>query len=167
MKNRWWIQLLRGGLFLVLGFIALQNPVGALLTFAVYIGYISLFTGLLYLFYFFTRTKNYWRLLEAVLDIVVGLLMISNPELTADLFGLLVGMWMLFLGVTQLAGVYTLRQVMPSGKGWGILSGIISIVLGLMIISEPLSAGIAVTVLMGISFTLYGIIQIILSLKNK
>ena len=171
MQKNWWIQLLKGILFIVLGILAFYHPEEALLTLGTYIGYVSLFTGILYLYYSFTRKEGQhssgWYLLEGLLDVVFGLLILSNPAFTIEVLPFLIGFWIIFLGITQLSGAFAVRKIFPTGKIWLFLLGIISVILGLMIVNQPLLSGIGFTTMLALFFIAYGTVQVFSSFKLK
>ena len=171
MQNKWWIPLLKGVVFIVLGIVALNHPMDALLTLGTYIGYVSLFTGILYLIYSFTKKESQhsssWYLLEGLLDIVFGLIILSNPAFTVEILPFLVGFWIIFLGITQTAGAFALSKIFPKGKVWLFLLGAISIIFGFIIVNSPVMSGMAITTMLGIFFLAYGITQVFSSFKLK
>ena len=80
-KN-WWLLLINGILFLILGFSSLVHPIAALVSIAVYIGAVALVSGIMSLVLAFSNMRRQgwgWRFFEGVIDIVFGLLMLANP----------------------------------------------------------------------------------------
>lgn len=171
MKNKWQVQIIKGVLFVVLGVLAFFYPIEALLNLGLYIGYVSLFTGVLYLFYTITRKEGEhssgWYLLEGLLDIVFGLIIITNPILTLEVIPFIVGFWVVFLGVIQISVGYALRHIVPVSNVWLLVIGVLSIVFGFLIINAPVISSTAITTLLSIFFICYGVAHIITSLKIK
>lgn len=171
MQNKWWIPLLKGIVFIILGVLSLMHPLNALLTLGAYIGYVSIFTGILYFIYYFTNKNEQeftsWFLLEGLLDIVFGIVILSNPTRTAEVLPLLLGFWIILLGIVQISGGFALGKIYPKGKIWLLILGVLSIIFGFMIVNSPVISGMAITTMLGIFFLAYGGIQIYSSFKLK
>ncbi len=171
MQNKWWIPLLKGIVFIILGILSLIHPLNALLTLGAYIGYVSIFTGILYFIYYFTNKKEQeftsWFLLEGLLDIVFGVVILSNPTRTAEVLPLLLGFWIILLGIVQISGGIALGKIYPKGKIWLLILGVLSIIFGFMIVNSPVISGMAITTMLGVFFLAYGGIQIYSSFKLK
>lgn len=102
------------------------------------------------------------RVLNAVLgvlQIVAGVLVLSNAAESAVLFGIFLGIW---VGVMWLIeGVIAIVQ---SGKaesrGWAIAFGLLSIVAGVTLLSSPLWGAVVLFWVAGISLIVLGLAQL-------
>ena len=170
-KKHWWVHTLKGILFIILGCIALYYPEDALLTVGLYIGYFMLISGVFYLFALFSNknqehTKS-WYLIEGLLDVILGLLIVSSPTFTLEILPYFVGFWIIFLGISQISLPFSLGKGFSGIKIWFFILGIISLIFGFMIINSPLISGIELTTMLGIFFIAYGIVQTFTSFKIK
>ena len=121
--KRWWLLLLNGILFLILGVISLAYPVTALFSVAVYIGVVALVAGIGSIVVALSnmRIRGWgWRLLEGVIDVIFGLLMLGNPLLSAAMIPVLIGIWVFVRGLMYVADSLAWRR---RGSGdWSRLS---------------------------------------------
>ena len=111
--KRWWLLLLNGILFLILGVISLAYPVTALFSVAVYIGVVALVAGIGSIVVALSnmRIRGWgWRLLEGVIDVIFGLLMLGNPLLSAAMIPVLIGIWVFVRGLMYVADSLAWRR---------------------------------------------------------
>lgn len=171
VKSHWWVNTLKGILFILLGCIALYHPAEALYTVGLYIGYFMLISGIFYLFALFNKKNRdhsrSWYLIEGLLDVILGGLIISSPAFTVEILPYFIGFWVIFLGISQLSVPFAMGKGFSGMKIWFIILGIISLVFGFMIINSPFISGVQLTVLLGVFFIAYGIVQTFASFKLK
>lgn len=167
----WWIHTLKGVLFIIIGGLALYHPEEALLTLGTYIGYFMLISGVFYLFALFSKQNHEhtraWYLTEGLLDVVLGIIILSSPTLTVEVLPYFIGFWIIFLGISQLAIPFSLANGVSGIKIWFIILGILSLIFGFIIINHPIITGIQLTVILGIFFIAYGLVQTFKSFKLK
>ena len=98
MKN-WWLVLLNGIIMIILSFFIFGHPAEALLGLAIYIGIAMLIVGLLLIIYSLSVRKSDnqwgWKLTEGILDAIFGILLLSNPGITAAVFPFVLTWWIL------------------------------------------------------------------------
>jgi len=84
---------------------------------------------------------------------------VLNPLATASVLILLLAAWLIVAGIYRIVFAVRVRKELQ-GEWLLILSGVLAIVLGAMMVANPM-AGIAVTTLwIGIGSVLYGVLQI-------
>jgi uncharacterized membrane protein HdeD (DUF308 family) len=106
---------------------------------------------------------NNWVLLliAGVIALVGGIIALLNP-LAATITAVMLAGWVLIIaGVIQIIGVF-------SATGWGariltLVLGVLTAILGLYILANPVISGLALTWLAGIFFLATGVTKIILS----
>ena len=100
-----------------------------------------------------------WAVAYAVLDIVVGLMLLVHPFAFAAVIPWVVGFFFALFGAVEIAGSLRVRKVGAPMWGWMLFSGIVSALCGLAFFVAPatLSIFLAVFVLMrGASLVVYG-----------
>jgi uncharacterized membrane protein HdeD (DUF308 family) len=154
--RRWLIAV--GAASIVAGALAILIPAVASVTIAIFIGWLLVAVGALMLSHAIaSRTEGrVWRIVHAVLTIVVGICLVAFPltgTLTLTFF--LAG-WFLASGVVHLVAAWQLRSV--PGIGWTAFDGALSLVLGLLIALDlPSSASWAIGLLVGVGLMFFGI----------
>ncbi|OUO89495.1 hypothetical protein B5F40_10755 [Gordonibacter sp. An230] len=100
-----------------------------------------------------------WAVAYAVLDIVVGLMLLIHPFAFAAVIPWMVGFFFALFGVVEIAGSLRIRKAGVPMWGWMLFSGIVSVLCGLafFVVPTTLSIFLAVFVLMrGASLIMYG-----------
>ena len=171
LQKLWWITLLRGIILLMLAFFVFRHPANALIGVAIYIGVSLLFTGILQTgasIGFKDSFPNWgWILAGGLLDIVFGFVLLSNPALTAASLPFVVGFWIIVSGIMSFADAFQSKKEEAPLWWLGLLSGVLSVVIGYMIMSNLLFGALAITTWMGIGFAIVGIVNIVIGLKLK
>ena len=151
----WWLLLLVGSLSVIAGVIILFKPSDSLATLAVIAGIFVLVDGIVELTASFSRqTQN--RGLVAVLGVlsaIVGILLIRHPIAGVVAIALLIGIWLVAVGVVRLV----LAFEFPEGRAWNIVAAALEIIAGIVIVSSPDIGFATLALLAGIAFILNGI----------
>ena len=103
-----------------------------------------------------------------VLDVLLGLFLCLYPGITLFLLPILLGIWMLYHSFMIIAFAGDLSTFNLGGEGETLAGGIILLLLSILILMNPFSAGIAtVIILAGIGLLVLGCLLCMLSLKLK
>jgi len=151
----WWLILLIGALSVVAGVIILFKPSDSLATLAVIAGIFLLLDGLLELAdSFMRRTPNRGLVaLVGVLSAIVGVLLIRHPVGGVTVVALLIGLWLIAVGVIRVATAFDEYD----HRGWHALAGIVELLAGVVIVANPDIGYTTLAILVGISFILNGL----------
>ncbi|MFM7313524.1 MAG: HdeD family acid-resistance protein [Cyanobium sp.] len=163
------LTLAEGILLLVLGVLALACPILASKWIAAMLGIAFLVGGLVSWVSTLARGKRlqklvcFWRLVVATLFVVAGAWIVaqiaSGPVGAArQVASLAMALGLVFLIEGVVAGVVALGNRQVRGWGWGLTNGVVTLVLGLLILTmKPLALMNVLGVLVGISFLFSGI----------
>lgn len=137
IRANWGWFVVLGIAFIILGFVALAHVLIFNLAAVIYVGAFIAVAGVVQAIHAF-RVKGwgqffYW-LLAGVLYVVAGALIMSNPLLGAGVLTLLIGVALAVEGIFRIVAGFGSQ----SGKGWGwiVLSGVVTLLLGLVIIAR-------------------------------
>ncbi len=169
VKEHWGMFLALGIALVILGAMAISSPYLGTISATRVLGWVMLFTGALTAFH--GGTVRGWggailQLLVALLYIVAGIWLLTQPlsgavTLTLVLIAILIGQ-----GVIWIAEAFQIRPI--RGWIWLLLSGIISIILGLMIWQKfPSSAVWALGLLFGTGLLVNGLSFIFMALGSR
>ena len=171
LQKLWWFTLLRGIILVILAFFVFRHPANALLGVAIYIGISLLITGILQTgasIGFRDSFPNWgWILAGGLLDIVFGFVLLSNPALTAASLPFVIGFWIIVSGIMSFADAFQSKKEEAPLWWLGLLSGVLSVVIGYMIMSNLLFGALTITTWMGIGFAIVGIVNIVIGFKLK
>jgi uncharacterized membrane protein HdeD (DUF308 family) len=150
----WWLLVLVGLLSVVAGVIILVKPGDSLATLAVIAGIFLLADGILELLSSFVRsTRNRGLVaLFGVLSAIVGVLLIRHPIGGVAAVALLIGLWLITIGVIRLATAFEEYE----NRGWYALAGALELVAGIVIVANPNIGFATLAILVGIGFILNG-----------
>ena len=140
------------------------NPVTALIGLTIYIGISLLLTGVFLLTAaLVSRNANEnwgWGLAEGSIDILFGLVLLTNPSITAAVIPFIIGFWMMLFGVMIFASSFRAKR--NGAQNWyiSLIGGILTIGIGYLVASNLFIGAVAVTVWFGIGFLIAGLINV-------
>jgi uncharacterized membrane protein HdeD (DUF308 family) len=161
MQENWKWFVFQGIVMLILGCLAVAEPVIASVAVDIYIGWLFLFGGVLGLVAMFSArdaSAFFWMLLTAALSLAVGIMLIWKPaEGTVSLTVVLTAFF-IAEGAFQIAASFSYRDIMPGSWGWLLASGISDLVLaGFIIYFWPESASWTLGLIVGINLITTGL----------
>lgn len=166
-KHRGWFLAL-GIALIILGTFALGATVAATLASIMVIAWILIISGVAHLADAF-QTRAWrgvvWHVLLGLIDLLVGAWLLINPAVGAIKVTLILAIFFIIEGIVQImAGV---AGKLPN-RGWQIFSGLITVLLGVLVISEwPYSGVWFLGMCLGIGLIFRGWSLIALSMVAK
>jgi uncharacterized membrane protein HdeD (DUF308 family) len=155
MSVPWWLVLLEGIAAVIIGIFLLTAP-GITLLFLVQVtGFFWLIGGILRLVSIFVDSSLWgWKLLAGIVGVLAGLVVLQHPLwstlLLPAVYVIILGIQGIILGGTGLVMAFR-------GGGWGSgVLGVLSIILGIVLLLNPLFIGIAVLPFVLGAFALLG-----------
>ncbi|NOQ97134.1 MAG: hypothetical protein GQ561_03140 [Calditrichae bacterium] len=167
MNKNWWLVLLKGLVLILLAFVVFGNPGGTLMGISLFIGIGLIVTGLVISIMALAGKKEMdnwgWKLAEGLLDILFGFILIANPGITAVIIPFLIGFWATFYGILLIVSAFSTAKF-----NWVLLTGgILIIILGNVILFNPVIFEITISVWIGITLLLIGIANVVLAFDIK
>jgi uncharacterized membrane protein HdeD (DUF308 family) len=147
----WWLLLLLGVLGIVAGVIVLLKPSDSLTTLAVICGVFVLLDSIGELVVALFARHGAAAALLGVLGIVIGILLIRHPVGSVQAVALLIGIWLVALGVIRFVRAFELEH-----RAWNLVVAVVEIVAGIVIVASPHIGFATLALLVGISFLLNG-----------
>ena len=169
--KHWRLILIKGIVLVILSFIIFSHPIGALVGLTLYIGVALMFTGILLIVSALSNRKadDQWRrkLTEGIFDVLFAFILLSNPAITAAIFPFLVGLWMIFYGIMLFSDSLTAKKD-GDGGGWvNLVGGLMTVIIGYIIMTNLLTGVILITFLIALGFMLFGLINIFMAFRMK
>lgn len=161
-----WLAFL-GAISIIGGILALLNPFAATLTAAMLAAWTFLIFGILSIVQTFRSEGRgamfLWNLLIGALMVFLGISLIFRPLEGIISLTLLVAIMFIVLGVAKALYAFDLRPL--QGWGWVLFSGIISLLLGIMILADmPWAASAILGILLAVELLSNGIFILLLAL---
>jgi len=156
MKNSGWLTAL-GIILIILGIIALGSLIStAIITLAI-LGWLIFIFGLAQLVQVFGAKSGgeiFLHLLAGAFGVIIGLLIVFNPGATASFLTTILAIFFIAIGLYRLIYAFSYQN---THRGWSIAFGIISLVLGLiLVVSGPTASLTVIGLFVGLELILYG-----------
>jgi len=162
-------SLVLGILLVIAGALALVFPVMAAVAASLYVGWFAIIAGVIELVVAIrTRSEPHfgWRLVEALVYLVLGFLLVRNPIAGAASLALVVGALIAASGVVEI--MLAVRHKPKKGWGWLLTSGILSILFAVLIaIGWPLGSLVLIGYLVGFQIIMAGVARIAMGLGGR
>jgi uncharacterized membrane protein HdeD (DUF308 family) len=111
--------------------------------------------------------REHWKLflIEGLVLVVLGLLAIAVPPLAGLAVTILFGWLFLISGVVGLVTSFAMRQA--PGFWWSLLSAALGILVGLLLLAQPLSGLVSLTYVLIAFFIVEGVATIMFALEHR
>ena len=98
-----------------------------------------------------TRSHWGWALAGGIFDLLIGVMLFNNPEMSVAVLPFVVGFGLLLRSSFAVAGAFALKSA--GGASWGTVMffGVLGVVAGFVLLRNPLLAGLTIVVWTGIS----------------
>jgi uncharacterized membrane protein HdeD (DUF308 family) len=151
----------RGAAALILGVIVLLLPGPMLVGLTLVLGGYVLVNGILALASAFKKgvEGRGWLFLEAAVYILAGVVMFVRPLFTLVGLTYLIGSWAVLVGALQIGEAFVLRRYLRR-EGLYLLGGVVTLLLGLAILSGPSTGPRTIAALVGIYGIMFGIFSL-------
>ena len=162
----WWLVLIEGIFAVIIGIMLLSNPKATTAVLVQVLGIYWFIAGILSIVSIFVdRTAWGWKLIVGILGILAGIIILQHPlwstVLVPTTLVIVLGIQGMIIGIV---GVIRAFQ----GAGWGTgLLGVLSFILGLYLLLNPLAAAIALPIVLGIFAIVGGILAVIQAFRLR
>lgn len=170
LTQKWWVPVLRGVLALFIGGVALIWPVSTLRVLFILLGVFLIIDGAVEggAAWMHRRLERRWTasMFEGVLGFVIGVLALIRPLGIAFVLIYLLAFWALLTGAIRIAGGLQLRRMIEH-EWLMILSGVLSILLGVFFILLPMIGLVALVWIFAAIMILFGMFQLFLGRRLR
>ena len=161
----WWVILIRGILFILLGIYMIFEPVSGYAALGFLFGLFILLTGIAELLRVVgdhSSGGRAWHLLLGLVDLMLGVVFVTHIIAGADVLRVIVGLYFLSRGISLLSYSHF------RGRSWPlILGGAITAMFGLFIIFNAVFGAITLIVFTAIAFIIMGVFNVWLGLHVR
>lgn len=162
----WWHLLLAGITAVIVGILLVSFPKETTVVLVQILGIYWVVTGILALVsLFIDRSQWGWKLFVGILGILAGIVVVRHPLWSAFLVPFTI---VIILGVQAIIqGIIELIMAFQGG-GWGAgLLGVINIIIGIFLLSEPAIATALFPIVLGVVAIVLGIVAIFGSFRAR
>jgi uncharacterized membrane protein HdeD (DUF308 family) len=165
-KN-WWVFIIIGILFIIGSIWIFKTPKGSFVGLATFFSVLILISGIFSIIFAFTNKNWGMSLIGGILNLFIGIILLSYPGMTLVLFSLFVSFWLMFSGFNTIGTAMDLKKDGADNWGWVLFFGILITIFAFMAVMDPiLGAGYLVYTL-AISLFLLGIANFSLAFELK
>jgi uncharacterized membrane protein HdeD (DUF308 family) len=170
LTRNWWLVVLRGLLAILFGLTAFLWPgltwLVLVLMFGVYAtvdGAFAMMSGLVSSKY----SPRWWVfLLEGLVSVAAGAIALIRPGLAGFALILVIAVWAILTGILEIAAAIRLRREISNEWMLG-FGGFVSIVFGFLVLFQPATGGLVITLMVGAYALIFGILLVALGLRLR
>ncbi|RDY29176.1 hypothetical protein CHL78_002390 [Romboutsia weinsteinii] len=150
--------IIEGIIFGILGFLFFMNPLGSLLALTNFSGWMFIILGVVGMF------KKPRDIFMGIINILFGIILIFSPVSSIDIFISFYGVWSIIRGI-YLFIIYIKEKTF--GLNMQTLYSIALIILGIVILANPIISFMSVPYVIGVYFIVSAIFEIYLGFNIK
>ena len=170
--NNWYLPLLSGIVLIAVGVWTFMNPQDSYAALAFIFSLSFVVIGLFEVIFSINNRQildNWgWHLLLGILTLAVGILLLTRPaEVSMVVLAFYIGFTVLFRSIWAIGLAIDMRSYRLLNWGNVMILGILGMLLGFLLIWNPLFAGLSAVVLTALAFIFGGITHIIIALRLK
>jgi uncharacterized membrane protein HdeD (DUF308 family) len=170
LARRWWILAIRGIAAIVFGVLTFIRPGSSLVALVILFGAYALVDGAFNLGFAFRLARGVPRwgslIVGGVASIVAGVLTFIWPAITALVLVSIIAAWAVVTGVTTIVAAVRLRKQIR-GEWLMILSGILSVALGVLLFVYPGPGALALVIWIGAYAIVFGALNLFLAYRVR
>lgn len=159
--------MVRGVLGVIFGIVAMVWPVETIVVLTVLWGIWALVEGITLLVQAFRpgTQGRIWSIVMGIIALVAAFFGIFRPGVTAVALTWILGIWLITRGVFELVGAFASSRATPR---WLLaLSGLLSLVIGVLFVANPGTGAIAVAFWLGIVALIWGIMFVVAAIMVR
>ncbi|HVP20892.1 MAG TPA: HdeD family acid-resistance protein [Anaerolineaceae bacterium] len=170
IARNWWLIALRGVAAIILGVLCFVYPADTIYALVIVFGIYALVDGVLAVIDSFQIREafdQWWVvLLEGLAGILVGILAFTKTVVTAEALLFVIAFWAIFTGIMEIiAAIYFRREI--DNEWLLILSGILSVILGVLLVVYPMAGSLAVIWVVGFYAIFFGVLMLFLAFEVR
>lgn len=139
--KHWWAFLIIGITLSFLGLMVVRHPGESYLALNIYFSIALFVTGLSQTAFAISNRNTMkgwgWYLAGGILEIVLGLVLLTHPRLSMAVLPVVVGIWLMFRGFSLIGISTDMRGLGLKNWGWFLAAGILTAVFSFFIIVNP------------------------------
>ncbi|MFC1649711.1 HdeD family acid-resistance protein [Patescibacteria group bacterium] len=170
LSDHWWLVVLRGIVGLIFGIALIAWPAKTAVVVIALIGLLLLVDGIIMsvLALFSIRKNDHWWLilLQGALSLIIGVVIFNYPQATVAILFFLFALWLILMGIFMIVTAIIVRH--ETEMEWFVIaSGVVSLILGVLVINNPYASFTLMAVLSGLYALVTGILMTSFGFKLK
>ena len=169
-KGAWIWAVVRGVLAILFGIIAMVSPIGTAVVLAIVIGVFAIVDGIVDLVDAVRHRGASGvglRVFLGIVSLLFGIIILVWPGKTLGFMVILIAIWSILIGALQIVANISIRKDAPGAWVWGVISGALGVVFGILVLAWPGIGLVSLIWLVGIWAIVFGIALIVLGLQVR
>ncbi len=170
VKN-WWLLLLVGALLIVGGVYTFTQPEASYAALSVVFSILFIVIGIFEIVFSISNNDSLdnwgWMLFFGVVTLVIGVLLVLNPEVSMATLPYYVGFLLLFRSIAGLSLAIDLNNNEVPNTGLLSVMSILGIIFSFVLLWNPRIAGMTVVIWTGLTLIILGIFSVITSFQLR
>lgn len=170
LTRNWWLVVLRGLLAILFGLTAFFWPGLTWLVLVLMFGVYALVDGAFAMLSGLVSSKyspRWWVfLLEGLVSVAAGVVALVSPGLAGFALILVIAAWAILTGILEIAAAIRLRREISNEWMLG-FGGFVSLVFGFLVLFQPATGGLVITLMIGAYALIFGILLVALGLRLR
>lgn len=161
----WWVFVLRGILFVLLGIYLFAAPASGLIAVGFMFGLIIFLAGIADLLRAYQdrdQSDRGWHLFTGIIDLVLGIVLMTHLGASLTVLRIVIGFYFLFRGLM----IFSFRRA-AQGSWWVILGALVVLLFVGMIWFNAAFGAMTIVLWIALAFVVTGILNIMLGLRLK
>lgn len=169
--KHWWIPLLVGILFIFMGTYSFYSPMTAYESLTIVFTVTFLFSGLSEISFAVANRHEIdnwgWTLTLGLVTAVIGFILFLRPLESMEVLAYFIGFWVLFRSISGISYSLDLKHYGTPNWGGLLALSILGVIIGLIMISNPILAGFTAVIWLGCGLIVAGVFAVALSFSLK
>ena len=170
VARNWWLLALRGVLAIIFGVLAFIWPGTTLIVLVLMFGAYALVEGIFTIILAFSDQKGKQRwwvmLIEGLVGVAAGIITFLWPGISALALLFVIAAWAIVTGILEIVAAVRLRREIE-GEWLLAISGIASIIFGVLMVIWPGAGALAVIWLIGSYAIIFGVLFLFLAFRLR
>ena len=169
--KHWYVPLLIGIFFILLGIYVFLSPLSSFLALAVIFSVSFLVIGLAEIIFAVSNRHELdnwgWMLAFGIIGFLIGVLLIANPQISIVTLPIYVGFLVLFRSIAAISFSIDMRGYGVPDWGFTLTMGILGVILAFILLWNPVFAGFTIVFWLGLAFIIAGIYGVYFAVTLK
>ncbi|MFD1629862.1 HdeD family acid-resistance protein [Pseudopedobacter beijingensis] len=169
--NHWYIPLIVGILFFILGIYVWSQPLASYLALSIFFCVSFIVSGVAEIIFSISNKNEMdnwgWTLAFGIINLLMGILLATHPGLSMATLAFYVGFVILFRSISSISASIELKNYGVSDWGWMMFWGILGVIFSFILLWNPLFAGLTLVVWTALGLMSMGIFGIVFAFKLK
>ncbi len=169
--NKWWLPVLIGISLSAIALFLMSQPIGTFLGLTLVFGWLIFISGIFNLIFSIQNRHFFdgwvWYLMIGIFEIILGVALLLQPQLSAESLIIFTGFWLLFSAVSQISFSLVLKKMEITTWWVNLLAAIFTMFFAFLIIINPIVGMFSVVYLVTIPIFVSGLIAIYFGIQLK